>query len=277
MCTMLIPINGIELWVEDHGPTDGAPMLLLSGSDATTLRWPSTLIEPLVAAGRRVIAYDHRDSGASTKIDPDMAYRLDDLAGDALALLDALAIARVHLVGFSMGGAVAQVVALDEPSRVQRLTLVASTPGLGDERLPFAADWFVERMAERMFAPPPCSDDERISWIVDLYRMLAGTRYAFDEPAQREVAKAELARAWCPESGHGIAVGAAGPRIDVLGRIVAPTLVVHGTVDPVFSIEHGRALAEGLADATLTVVEGLGHEVPAAFGAELAALILRRE
>ena len=274
---MLISANGIDLWVEEHGPVDGSPILLLSGSDATTLRWPSTLIEPLVDAGHRGIAYDHRDSGASTKIDPDAAYRLDDLAADTVALLDAFGIATAHLVGFSMGGAIAQLIALDKPSRVKRLTLVASTPGLGDDRLPFAADWFVDRMAERMFAPPPRTQDDRIRWIVDLYRMLAGTRYAFDEPTQRALAEAELARAWCHESGHGIAAGASPSRVDVLSNIVVPTLVVHGTADPVFSMEHGRALTEGLADATLVVIEGLGHEVPAAFGAELAQLIQRRD
>ncbi len=275
---MLIDANGIELWVEDHGPTAPgprkAPILLLSGSDATTLRWPAGLVDALRNAGHRAIAYDHRDCGASTKIDPDTPYRLDALAGDAVAVLDALGIDRAHVVGYSMGGAIAQVLALDAPDRVLTLTLASTTPGLGDERLPFAADWFVERMTERLFGAPPRTDDDRIEWIVDLYRLLAGTRYPFDEAAQRALARAELERCWYPESGHGVAVGASPSRLDDLARISARTLVVHGTADPVFALEHGQALAAGIPDARLVTIDKLGHEVPALFAAELADLVL---
>lgn len=270
----MIAVNGIELWVDEHGDPAGEAVLLLSGSDATTLRWPASLLDALVAGGRRVITYDHRDSGGSTKIDPDAPYLLDDLAADAAGLLDALGIERAHLVGYSMGGAVAQVLALDHADRVATLTLVATTPGLGDDRLPFAADWFVERMAERLFAPPPRDDEARVAWIVDLYRLLAGPRHTFDESHQAALAAAELSRAWYPESGHGIAAGASPSRVDRLGEITAPTLVVHGTADPVFALEHAHALHAGIPGARLELIEGLGHEVPAAFGADLAALVL---
>ena len=271
---MWIGVNEVELWVEQHGAPDAEPILLLSGSDSTTLRWPRSFIDPLVTAGWRVIVYDHRDSGASTKIDPDEPYRLDTLAADAWGLFDALGIGSAHLVGYSMGGAVAQVMALEAPDRVRRLALVSSTPGLGDDRLPFAAEWFVDRMAERLFAQPPRTHEQRVAWIVDLYRLLVGPRFFFDEAAQRAIADAEIARAWYPESGHGVAVGASPSRLDRLGDITAPTLVVHGTADPVFSRDHAEALASGIAGAVLIMVDGLGHEVPPAFGAELAALVL---
>jgi pimeloyl-ACP methyl ester carboxylesterase len=271
---MVIEVNGVELWVEAHGDPAGEPVLLLAGSDATTLRWPAPLLDALVASGRRVIAYDHRDSGGSTKTDPDEPYLLDDLAADAAALLDALGIERAHLVGYSMGGAVAQVLALDHPDRVVTLTLLSTTPGLGDERLPFAADWFVERMAERLFAPPPRDHEGRVAWIVELYRLLAGSRTPFDEAHQTALAEAELARAWYPESGHGIAAGASPSRLDRLGEITAPTLVVHGTADPVFALEHAHALHAGIPGARLELVEGLGHEVPAGYAADLAAIVL---
>jgi pimeloyl-ACP methyl ester carboxylesterase len=264
---MLIAVNDIELWVEDHPAAvvaaDATPVLLLSGSDATTLRWPESLLEALTGAGHRVVAFDPRDCGASTKIDPDQPYQLDAMAADAVGVLDALGIAQAHVVGYSMGGAIAQVLALEVPERVRTLTLVATTPGLGDERLPFAADWFVERMAERLFAAPPRTDHDRIEWIVDLYRLLAGTRRPFDETGQRALAAAELARCWYPESGHGLAVGASPSRLDRLGEIRVPTLVVHGTADPVFAIEHGRALAEGIPDARFFTIDDLGHELPA--------------
>jgi pimeloyl-ACP methyl ester carboxylesterase len=271
---MLIAANGVELWVERHGDPAGETVLLLSGSDATTLRWPVPFLGALVDAGFDVVAYDHRDSGASTKIDPDAPYLLDDLAADALGLLDALGIARAHLVGYSMGGAVAQVAALVAADRVASLTLVSTTPGLGDDRLPFAADWFVERMADRLWEPPPRADDQRVAWVVDLYRMLAGPRYAFDEAGQAALAAAELARGWYPESGHGVAAGGSPSRLDDLARIAAPTLVVHGTADPVFTVAHAEALAAGIPGARLVLVDGLGHEVPAAFGADLATLVL---
>ena len=271
---MLIGVNDVELWVEQYGAPDAEPILLLSGSDSTTLRWPRSFIDPLVTAGWRVIVYDHRDSGASTKIDPDEPYRLDTLAADAWGLLDALGIGSAHLVGYSMGGAVAQIMALGTPDRVRRLTLVSSTPGLGDDRLPFAAEWFVDRMAERLFAPPPRTHEQRVEWIVELYRLLAGSRHVFDTDLQRSIADAEIARSWYPESGHGVAVGASPSRLDRLGDITAPTLVVHGTADPVFARDHAEALASGIPDAVLAMVDGLGHEVPAAFGAELAALVL---
>jgi pimeloyl-ACP methyl ester carboxylesterase len=272
---MLMDVNGLELWVEDHPPSSAGPhevpILLLSGSDATTLRWPPALIDALTGAGHRVVAFDPRDCGASTKIDPDTPYRLDALAADAIGVLDTLDIARAHVVGYSMGGAVAQVLALDAPERVATLTLVSTTPGLGDERLPFAADWFVERMTERLFAPPPRTTDERIAWIVDLYRLLAGTRHPFDEEGQRALAAAELERCWYPESGHGLAVGASPSRLDRLGEIGAPTLVIHGSADPVFAPEHGHALAAGIPDARLLTIDGLGHEVSAR---DLAGLLL---
>lgn len=275
MAGQLVATNGIEVWVELDGDPGAAPIVLLGGADASVLRWPSSFVTPLVEAGRRVVRIEHRDCGLSTKIDPEQPYRLEDLACDVVGVLDALGIDAADVVGYSMGGAVAQVLALDHARRVRGLVLVATTPGLGDERLPFAADWFVERMAERLFEPPPRTFDERVAWTVDLYRLLAGDRYPFDEEGQAQLAAAEVERAWHPESGHGVAANASPSRLDRLAEISAPTLIVHGTRDPVYAIAHGEALAAGIPGAELVTVDGLGHEVPAAFGAELAELVLR--
>jgi pimeloyl-ACP methyl ester carboxylesterase len=168
--------------------------MLLSGSDASVLRWPHELVDALVAAGCRVVRFDTRDCGLSTKIGPDQPYRLADLAADALGVLDALGIDRAHVVGYSMGAAVAQLLALDHADRVRTLALVAGTPGASDDRLPEPDEWFVHRMAERLFEPPPREPDAQAAWLVDLYRLLAGTRYRFDEDAQRALAEAEVAR-----------------------------------------------------------------------------------
>jgi pimeloyl-ACP methyl ester carboxylesterase len=275
MSGRLVATNGIQLWAELDGDEGAPALVLLGGADATVLRWPADLIAEPAAAGYRVVRLEHRDSGRSSRIDPERPYRLEDLADDVAGALQALGIDGADIVGYSMGGAVAQVLALEHAPLVRSLVLLATTPGAGDERLPGPDDDFVDRMAERLFSPPPRTHDERVAWTVALYRMLAGPRYAFDESAQRQLASAEIERAWHPDSGHGIAATASPSRLDRLSEIRVPTLVVHGDRDVVYALEHARALEAGIPGATLVVVEGLGHEVPAAFGPELAALVLR--
>jgi pimeloyl-ACP methyl ester carboxylesterase len=269
----MVATNGVELWVEIDGDASAPAVLLLGGSDASALRWPPELVAALVAGGRHVVRLEHRDSGASTKIDPDAPYRLDDLAQDVVGALHALGIGEADVVGYSMGGVVAQLLALDHPACVRSLVLVATTPGADDD-LPPADDRFADVMAQRLFAPLPSSNGDRVAWVVDLYRLLAGDRYPFDEEGQRSVAAAEVERSWYPESGHGVAATSARSRRSRLATIAVPTLVVHGTRDPVYPVAHAEALAAGIPGAELLVVEGLGHEVPAAFAGELAAAVL---
>ncbi|SVB95456.1 uncharacterized protein METZ01_LOCUS248310 [marine metagenome] len=232
------------------------------------------MVDPLVAAGHRVVRFDTRDCGLSSKLSSDDGYTLDDLATDACRVLDGEGIEAAHLVGRSMGGMVAQVVALEHPERARSLTLLCSTPGLGDERLPPPDDRLVDQMTERLFAPPPVDHVEKVAWLVELDRLFVGTRYPFDETAATLVADADVTRCWFPETGHGPAVNSSPSRLDRLGDIGVRTLVVHGTVDPVFPVEHGIALAEGIPGADLWLVEGLGHEVPDACLAELLPKVL---
>ncbi|HJL76779.1 MAG TPA: alpha/beta hydrolase [Acidimicrobiales bacterium] len=264
----------VELYVEAFGPVDGEPVLLLSGADAQCTRWTPALVDPLVDAGHRVVRFDTRDCGLSSKLSSDDGYTLDDLATDACRVLDGEGIEAAHLVGRSMGGMVAQVVALEHPERARSLTLLCSTPGLGDERLPPPDDRLVDQMTERLFAPPPVDHVEKVAWLVELDRLFVGTRYPFDETAATLVADADVTRCWFPETGHGPAVNSSPSRLDRLGDIGVRTLVVHGTVDPVFPVEHGIALAEGIPGADLWLVEGLGHEVPDACLAELLPKVL---
>lgn len=252
----------VDLFVEAFGDDGAEPVLLISGADAHCTRWTPALVDPLVAAGFRVVRFDNRDSGLSTKVPSSVGYTLDDLAADSLAVMDRLSIDSAHVIGRSMGGMVGQVLALTSPERVRSLTLLCSSPGLGDERLPSAADWLLDKMAERLFAPPPADQAERVAWVVELDRLFAGHRYPFDDEAARSVAEFEVERCWYPESGHGPAVGASPSRLDSLDKISVPTLVVHGTADPVFPVEHALALADGVPGAHLWLVEGLGHEVP---------------
>jgi len=257
---------GVQVHSEVFQPTPGVPqvgaVLLISGADSHCTRWTSAFIQPLLDLGHSVVRYDHRDSGLSSKVPSDVGYTLADLVDDACAVMDEHAITRAHVVGRSMGGMVGQLMALEYPDRVITLTLLCSSPGLGDESLPSAADWLVDRMAERLFAVPPASDAERVAWIVELDELFAGPRYPVATSERISTAVAEVARCWYPESGHGPAVNSSPSLLDRLAAITAPTLVVHGTADPVFPVEHAMALADGIPDAGLWLVEGLGHEVP---------------
>jgi pimeloyl-ACP methyl ester carboxylesterase len=257
---------GVQIHSEVFEPVSGAPeagaVLLVSGADSHCTRWTSAFIQPLLDLGHRVVRYDHRDSGLSTKVPADVGYTLADLADDACAVMDEHGILRAHVVGRSMGGMVGQVMALDHADRVATLTLLGSSPGLGDESLPSAADWLVDRMAERLFAPPAVSHTERVAWIVELDEMFTGDRYPITTAERIRTASAEVERCWYPESGHGPAVNSSPSRLGRLAGISVPTLVVHGTADPVFPVEHALALADGIPDAGLWLVEGLGHEVP---------------
>jgi len=264
-----VEISNLSIWTDVQGPDDGPAVVLLAGADSPGFRWSPALVDPLVAEGFRVVRFDHRDCGRSTLFGTDAAYTLGDMAADTLGLLDCLGIQRAHLIGRSMGAAIAQVLALDAPDRVVSLTLVGATPGAGDERLPGPADDFVEAMTERLFEGAPTEREARERWIVDLHRELSGPLYRFDESVHADLARAELRAGWAPETGHGVAVYSSVSRLDRLGSIDSPTLVVHGTADPVYPPEHGRALAGGVPGAVLIEIEGLGHEFPDALVVDL--------
>lgn len=265
----LVDLGAVELWVDDEGSAEDEAVILLGGSDAPGFRWSRSLVDRLRADGFRVVRFDHRDCGRSTRIAADAPYRLDDMVGDVIGLAGALGIDTAHLVGYSMGGMIGQLLALDHADFVRSLTLIGSSPAPGDERLGGPDDAFVDAMTTRLFAGPPRDDEGRVRWIVELEELLAGSGYPVDTDTRVERAAAEVATGWVAETGHGVAVHASPARLERLPEIDTPTLVVHGGDDPVFPPAHGRALATRIDGAVLIEVDGLGHEVPDALIEEL--------
>ena len=247
-------------------------VVLLSAAEAPSSRWPDEFVERLVATTGPVIRFDTRDSGRSDAASP--GYSLDDLAADAVAVLDHFDVEQAHVIGRSMGGMIGQLLALNFTERVRSLVLLSTSAGPSDEHGP-PAQWFIERMSERLFGDAPATREERISWIVDQQVWFAGTRFGFDRNAIAERTALEVDLFWHAEPGHGLAVVNVPERYDRLSEIHCPTLVVHGTADPVYPVTHGQALAAGIPDSRLHIVEDLGHELPIAFAEQLGDWVER--
>jgi pimeloyl-ACP methyl ester carboxylesterase len=251
-----------ELCTESFGRPQDPPLLLIMGQMASMLWWPEAFCRRLADAGRFVIRYDHRDTGRSTYYEPGRPpYTGDDLVDDTIVVLDRHGIDRVHLVGMSMGGAIAQLAALKHPARVSTLTIISCTPLGVEDDLPGpdpeylrqaqgsdGVDWSDRRQAEE--------------YLVGESRRLAGTRHPFDEAALREFVARDLARTVSPASliNHTLVDGGPTPAGGA-AAIAAPLLVVHGTADPLFPYAHGVALAAAVPGSTLVAVEGGGHEL----------------
>lgn len=236
-------------------------VLLIMGAMASMLWWPDEFCDRLAGFGRFVIRYDNRDTGRSTGYEPGTAaYTADDLAGDAVAVLDEHAVDRAHVVGMSMGGAIAQLVALDYPDRVASLTAISTGAVGGQGRgLPGPTAEYMEHAAR--FDDLDWSDRNALAdLLVQDSRQLAGTRHPFDEDAARELVMRDLERATDPRRlvNHGN-LGEGKTRR--LGDLGAPLLVIHGTADPLIRYPHGVALAEAVPGARLVTIEGGGHEL----------------
>jgi pimeloyl-ACP methyl ester carboxylesterase len=253
----------VEICSETFGERRDPAVLLIMGAMASMLWWPDEFCRRLAGSGRFVIRYDNRDTGRSTGYEPGTAtYTSDDMAGDAIALLDEHGVDRAHLVGMSMGGGIAQQVALDHPDRVLSLTAI-STSAIGDQDrdLPGPTPEYIEHAAA--FEDLDWSDTGSLAdLLVRDARALSGTRHAFDEAAAREFVKRDLERAIDPSRlvNHDQVGGAEG-KARRAGDIGVPLLVIHGTADPIFPYPHGVALADAVPGATLVTIEGGGHEL----------------
>jgi pimeloyl-ACP methyl ester carboxylesterase len=265
--------NGIELEYELHGPVDGEPLLLVNGFSVQLTRWPAGYLDAFAAAGFRVIVYDNRDVGLSAKLDAlgspslsDVAsrnvpapYSLADMADDAAGLLDYLGVDSAHVVGTSMGGMIAQLIALRHPGRTRTMTSVMSTTGARDLPAPTP-----EALAV-LTQPPAPTPDGRIDQAVEGARVLWGdSPFPFDEAEVREAAALSEERCFHPDgvARQMMAIITADDRTEALTRLEMPCMVAHGDVDPIFPLGHGEATAAAIPGSTLIVFEGMGHSLP---------------
>jgi pimeloyl-ACP methyl ester carboxylesterase len=246
---------------ETFGDAQNPALLLIMGAMASMLWWPEALCRRLADGGLFVIRYDNRDTGRSTKYPPGKPpYSFDDMADDAVGVLDSHGIERAHVAGMSMGGMIAQHVALRHPSRVASLTVISSSPvGMDTSHLPTMTASYIEHSAGG--ADVDWSDRcQAIDFVVKDARAIAGVAHPFDEAGARAFIEQDYDRSggFLSATNHFMLGGGGNPR-GRLHEIRARLLVIHGTADPIFPIEHGEALAQAVDGARLLRIEGGGH------------------
>lgn len=287
---MRVAANGIEIECELHGPPNGAPLLLIMGLGMQLTAWPEELLKTLGDKDFRPVTFDNRDIGLSTKLDaagmPNLlvaglrqmiglplrsAYLLSDMAKDALGLLDALNIPTCHVAGVSMGGMIAQHLAVMAPARVQSLALIMTTSGARSLPGP------TMRARRALLSRPAASNVEaRITHAMGIWRVIGSPAYpATDEELHAKLGRS-IRRSYCPPgmARQLVAVAASADRTALLARVTAPTLVLHGRDDPLVPVECGVDLAKKIAGAQLEVIDGMGHDMPAELIPRLAASIV---
>jgi pimeloyl-ACP methyl ester carboxylesterase len=276
-----VEANGITIAYESFGPEEREAILLIMGNGAQLTAWPVELIDELVRRGYRVLIYDNRDVGLSTKFDKagvldakaviearvagkpaPMPYTLDDMAQDAVGLLDALGIKQAHVAGVSMGGMIAQLVAADHPEHVLSLTSIMSNSG--NPAVPFPADpGAIARI------PPAAAEGDQeaiVARAVKVIQVMAGPDYPPDERRIRDLVirsmKRSADRAGMARHNTVSSLGLYEDRRAKLRTIKVPTVVVHGAKDPIMSVEGGKDTAASIPGAELRIIPGMGHDLP---------------
>lgn len=269
--------NGIQIEYETLGNPSSRPLLLIIGLGGQLIQWDEALCRDLAERGHYVIRFDNRDVGMSTKFEeagvPDLIetfgklrrgekiktpYTLDDMADDAVGLLDALGIRKAHICGVSMGGMIAQTIAIRHPSRVLSLISIYSTTGNPQVPPP------KPEVMGLLIAPPPNEREANIEHMLSLFKTLAGTGFRLDEKWTRRVMAESYDRCFYPQGvvRQLVAVLTQVNRAPALASVKAPTLVVHGTSDPLVPEEGGRDTAKAIPGAQLMLIEGMGHDLP---------------
>jgi pimeloyl-ACP methyl ester carboxylesterase len=267
-------VNGITIEYDEHGDPGGEPLLLVMGLGAQLTAWPEGFVDLLVAKGFRVIRFDNRDIGLSTKIDappPTIrqlllamlrprfakpAYFLADMAADAAALLDHLGIDKAHIVGASMGGMIAQTIAIEHPDKV--LSLVSIMSNTGDHKHGKIKLRLMRKMPKVLAA----SRKDPVAGGVATARLVSGPH--FDEAKAREEIVAALARNADPAgtARQTVAIAGSPDRTEALAKVTVPTLVIHGMVDPLVKPSGGLTTAKAIPGAKLLMFPDMAHDLP---------------
>ena len=269
--------NGIDICYEIFGDPNAEPMLLIMGLGAQMIHWDDDFCRQLAARGFRVIRFDNRDIGKSSKLSggkrltplellkmrflriPVAApYKIRDMAEDVVGLMDALHVKSAHLVGASMGGMIAQEVAILFPQRVRSLTSIMSTTG--DPKVPPPS----REASALLMAPPPATKEEYYERFAQTWKVLRVGSFPEDEALDRSRAERSYERGLNPAGvGRQLrAILASGSRKERLASVKVPTLVIHGTVDPLVRPEGGKFTAAAIPGAKLLMIEGMGHALP---------------
>ena len=284
--------NGIDICYQTFGAAGASPMVLIMGLAGQMIAWEDDFCTQLAARGFRVIRFDNRDVGHSTHFgaarpfDPVATlmaalqgrpivapYSLADMAADTIGLMDALAIGSAHVVGASMGGAIAQVMAIEHPERVRTLTSIMSTTGAPDLPPPTA-----EAMAVLFGEAPSAADPSRLlARFLQTWQVLRGPGFTADDARDVERAGQSFARGIDPTGAlrQLAAVIASGSRREALRRVRVPTLVIHGRADPLVPLACGIDTAQAVPGAELLVLDGMGHALPIALWPQIIDAIAR--
>jgi pimeloyl-ACP methyl ester carboxylesterase len=286
----LIKANGIDIFYDEFGKASDPALLLIMGLGTQMVAWPESFCRDIAARGFRVIRFDNRDIGLSQKmtgarrynlqwamtkawlgLPVSSPYSLEDMAADAIGLLDALGIKRAHIVGASMGGMIAQIIAANYPDRCLSLTSIMSTSG--DRKLPMPKRSAFAALGGKR--PDPGDREAMIEFGMKVLRAIGSPGYPTPEPELRDVVTQMTARSVNPAGfiRQLLAILANGSRVKLLKTIKTPTLVLHGEGDPLVPIEGGRDTARLIPGAKLVTIPGWGHDLPTPLLPKLADLI----
>lgn len=277
--------NGdIKLWYEINR-AEGEPkgtIMLIMGYGSSSLQWPPYFIEPLQSAGFDVIRFDHRDIGLSTWVkdwDPSSPYTLEDIAGDVVAILDHAGKDKAHMIGVSMGGMIAQAVAINHPNRTQTLTSMSSTGYFADENLAGIYPETVKSIARYTIKYAMNESPEtNMRFNLTASNLFKGN-YELDNTYTILKTRYELEKrkGFNPDAGthHEAAIKASGSRYEQLQQLDVPTLIIHGRADPLVNFEHGAKTAELIPNAKTLYIDDLGHDIPRHFAPQMVDAILK--
>jgi pimeloyl-ACP methyl ester carboxylesterase len=288
----LVQANGLQIDCEVHGEPGAPVVLLIMGLGMPAALWPDAVVQTLAGAGFRVVTFDNRDAGGSTRFEGERVpnvlraiwrglrrqpvsapYTLDDMAADAVGMLDALGIGRVHVVGASMGGMIGQLIAAKHPARVLSLTSIMSNSGNPERQIAFGRWKALRAIIHR---PPPPDDHEAVvRHLMRVFGVIGSPAFRHElesmRPLFERVARRGLYRAGT--SRQLLAILATGDRRPRLQQITVPTLVLHGADDPLVPLAAGIDTAANIPGSRLEVVPGMGHDFPPGLMARLAARI----